>query len=204
VSARADLWRLALSGLCVMWVQYVLATWAPLLFLEAGVRELGQAGLFSSVQGVVGVAGLLGGGWLADRAARAGLGRRTVLLGSQVGLTAASLLLATTVQRGLSAAALLVGLVLVALTAWAVWGPSFAALSDLFTGRDLATAFGLYNSVCVIGAFVGPAVTGWTRDTTGSFAAGCYLSAAVALVGALFTMTPRPARGRSAGGGYNR
>jgi MFS-type transporter involved in bile tolerance (Atg22 family) len=57
-------------------------------------------------------------------------------------------------------------------------------LGDVAAGRELSTAFGLYNTVCVLGAVVGPAVTGWARDVTGSFAAGSYVCAAVALGGA--------------------
>jgi MFS family permease len=201
VVARGDLWWLALVGLCVMWVQYVLATWAPLLFMEAGVAELGRAGLYSSFQGLAGVGGLLLGGWMADRAERAGLGRRVVLLGTLVALAASTALLAAVVRRGPSAAALAAGLFLVALCAWGVWGPSFAVLGDTFPRRDLSTAFGLYNSVCVVGAFVGPAVTGWTRDVTGSFAAGCALAAGVAAAGVLATLAlPRaPGRGPDRG-----
>lgn len=85
-------------------------------------------------------------------------------------------------------------IVLVATSAWAVWGPSFAMLGEMFREHQLATAFGLYNTVCVLGAVVGPALTGWTRDLTGSFAAGCYLSAAVALGGGLLAFRIRGER----------
>ncbi|HXG02010.1 MAG TPA: MFS transporter, partial [Candidatus Binatia bacterium] len=64
-AAEPGLWLLAVVGAAGMWVQYVLATWAPLLFMEAGVEELGRAGSYSSVIGVAGVGGLVLGGWLS-------------------------------------------------------------------------------------------------------------------------------------------
>jgi predicted MFS family arabinose efflux permease len=184
VLRERDLWVLGAAGSTAMWVQYVFATWGPLLLMEAGVSELGRAGLFASLQGLAGVAGLLAGGWLADRAHRVGIGRRAVVVGTLATLAVATLTLAVAVQHALGAGVLTVLLFLVACSAWGVWGPSFAILGDVAAGRELSTAFGLYNTVCVLGAVVGPAVTGWARDVTGSFAAGSYVCAAVALGGA--------------------
>lgn len=187
-ASEPGLWLLAVVGAADMWVQYVLATWAPLLFMEAGVAELGRAGLYSSAIGVAGVGGLVLGGWLSDRARRAGRPRRVVVAGSLGALAAAMVGLALVVDRAPSAPAVGVAVVLAAVAAWAVWGPSFAMLGEMFGDRRLATAFGLYNTVCVLGAVVGPGLTGWARDLTGSFAAGCYVSAAVALAGGLLAL----------------
>jgi len=196
VLGQRDLWLLGLSATAVMWVQYVVATWAPVLFVEGGVSELGRAGLYSGLLGLAGVAGLLAGGWLGDVGARSGLSRRTVLAASYLPMTLATMALAVAVQRGAPVGALAAALAVVACCAWGVWGPSFALLGEVFSGRDVSTAFGLYNAVCVLGAVVGPALTGWTRDVTGSFAAGCYVSAAVALAGGAVVLAVRttPAR----------
>lgn len=193
VLRHTDLWLLGTSGATVMWVQYVLATWAPLLFLEAGVSELGRAGLYASLQGLAGVGGLLAGGWLADYADQHGLGRKAVLAASLTAVTAAMAVLAGLLAWRVSVVGLAVGLFLTAFCAWGVWGPAFALLGEVFHGRDLSTAFGLFNTLCVLGAMVGPAVTGWARDLTGSFAAAGFLSAAVALAGAVVTLLIRPA-----------
>jgi MFS family permease len=191
VLGQLDLWLLGVAGGAVMWVLYTLATWAPLLFMEAGVSELGRAGFYSSFMGLAGVGGLLIGGWLGDRARRSPLGRKGILVASLGALTAATLVLSLVVQRRPSVLALAAALGLVASCAWSIWGPSFALLSELFTGSDLATAFGLYNTVCVLGAVIGPGLTGWARDVTGSFVAGCYLSTAVALTGAVVVLLVR-------------
>ncbi len=192
VLRQSDVWLLGLSAAAVMWVQYVIATWAPLLFMEAGVAELSRAGFYASLQGLAGVGGLLAGGWLTDRAHRSGVGRKAVLAGSLAALTAAAMALALVIQRGPSVPVLAGALLLVAFCAWGVWGPSFAVLGEVVTGAELSTAFGLYNSVCVVGAVISPGLTGWTRDLTGSFVAGAYLCAAVALAGALATLPIRP------------
>ncbi|HXG02407.1 MAG TPA: MFS transporter, partial [Candidatus Binatia bacterium] len=114
--------------------------------------------------------------------------RRTVVAGGLGTVALAMVLLALVVDHAPSAPAVCAGVVLVALAAWAVWGPSFAMLGEMFDERELSTAFGLYNTVCVLGAVVGPGLTGWARDLTGSFAAGCYASAAVALAGGLLAL----------------
>jgi predicted MFS family arabinose efflux permease len=191
VLGQLDLWLLGLGGAAAMWVQYVVATWAPLLFMEAGVDELGRAGVYAGLIGLAGVIGLLIGGWLGDRARHWRLGRTGMLAAALGTLTAATIVLSLLVERRASVPALAAGLGLVAICAWSIWGPSFALLGDVVMGRDLSTAFGLYNTICVVGAIIGPGLTGWARDVTGSFVAGCYLCAAVALAGSAIVLPVR-------------
>lgn len=193
VVSEPDIWLLGIAAAATMWVQYVFATWAPLLFMEAGVTELGRAGLYASAQGLAGVAGLVAGGWLADRAQRRGLGRKIVVAGSLTALAAAMLALTVAVERGASVPVLAATLFAVSFCAWGMWGPSFAVMGEVFTGLELSTAFGLYNSLCVVGAIIGPALTGWTRDLTGAFVTGCYLCIVVALAGAVSALLVRSA-----------
>jgi predicted MFS family arabinose efflux permease len=193
VLAQPDLWVLGLTGTAVMWAQYALVTWAPLLFVEAGVRRLDRAGFLASLMGVGGVAGLLAGGALGDRARRRGLGHKVVVAGALAGVTVALAGLAVVVGTRASPAALLAALLAVSACAWAVWGPSFALLGETFAGDDLSTAFGLYNTLCVLGAAMGPLVLGWSRDVSGTFALGYWLSAAVAAGGAVAALAVRPA-----------
>jgi MFS family permease len=192
VVARRDLWILGLSGATVMWVQYVLATWAPLLFLEVGVADVGRAAAYASLQGVAGVAGLLAGGWLGDRARQAGVGHKVVVIGSVSAVALGMAGLGMAVGSG-QALAVGVAVFVTSFFAWSMWGPSFALLGEIIRGHDVSSGFGLFNTVCVVGAAVGPLVAGWTRDVTASFAGGCYVSALVALGGAALALTLRPA-----------
>lgn len=193
VLVERDLWLVALAGMAMMYVQYVLATWAPLLFMDVGVKEIGRAGFYSSLQGVAAVAGLLAGGWLGDRARRSGLTLKAVMLASTLGAAAAAAALALVLGAWRSPAPLAVALLLASGCAWSVWGPSFALLGEMFRPEEQGTAFGFYNAICVLGAVVGPVLTGWIRDFAGSFAAACVLAAVVALAGSVAAIATRPA-----------
>ncbi|MFQ5828521.1 MAG: hypothetical protein ACE5JD_05120 [Candidatus Methylomirabilia bacterium] len=57
----------------------------------------------------------------------------------------------------------------------------------------LGTAFGFTNTLWFIGALLGPVLTGWIKDVTGSFAWGFYLAAIGTAVGALVAFSLRPA-----------
>jgi predicted MFS family arabinose efflux permease len=193
VIGQPDLWVLGLSGMAVMWAQYAVATWAPMLFMQAGVRQLDRAAFLASLQGVAGVVGLLVGGMISDRARRRGVSHKVVAAVGLVGTAAGLAAMALVLQYNASATALLATLIAMAVCAWAVWGPSFALLGEVFAGDDVSTAFGLYNTLCVLGAAMGPVVLGWARDVTGSFAAGCWISGAVALGGAVAALGVTPA-----------
>jgi MFS family permease len=59
-----------------------------------------------------------------------------------------------------------------------------AAVGDSMGGRLAPAALGFVTVIFGVGQSVGPAVAGWMKDTTGTFA-GCFiLSAAVSLLGA--------------------
>lgn len=193
VAGQRDLWLLGLSGATLMWAQYSLATWAPMLFRQAGVGELDRAAFLASLQGLAGVGGLLAGGALSDRARRRGVSHKVVAAGGLLATAAALVAMALVLQARGSPAALLTTLLVVSACSWAVWGPSFALLGEVFAGDDLSTAFALYNTLCVLGAAVGPVVLGWARDVTGSFASGCVIAAALALVGTLAPLAVTPA-----------
>ncbi|MBI4637462.1 MAG: MFS transporter [Candidatus Rokubacteria bacterium] len=193
VVTQPDLWVLGLAGAAAMYAQYVLLTWTPLLFMEVGVREVSRAGLYASLLGLAAVGGLLLGGWAGDRARRQGFGHKVVLAAGLVGVGCAMLTVGLVLGRSRSAPALAIGLLAASCLVWSVWGPSFALLGEVFSGEDLSTAFGLYNTLVVFGAVLGPFLTGWARDWSGSFTVGIHLSAAVATAGAGIALLIRPA-----------
>jgi MFS family permease len=164
-----------------------------MLFMQAGVAALDRAAFLASLQGVAGVAGLLAGGVLSDRARRRGLSHKMVVAAGLVATAAALAAMALVLRAGGGPGALLATVVAMALGSWAVWGPSFALLGEVFAGEDVSTAFGLYNMLCVVGAAMGPVVLGWARDLTGSFVTGCWISTAIALGGAVAALAVRPA-----------
>ena len=193
VLAQPALWVLGLSGTAVMWAQYAVATWAPMLFMQAGVEQLERAAFLASLQGVGGVGGLWLGGALSDRARRRGVSHKVVASVGLVGTAASLGAMALVLRSSGSPAALLATVLALAVCSWAVWGPSFALLGEVFRGDDVSTAFGLYNMLCVLGAAMGPVVLGLSRDLSGSFAPGCAIAAAVAVLGAVAALAVTPA-----------
>jgi len=193
VLASRGVWVLGAAGACGIYVQLVLATWAPMFFIETGVHGLAQAGTLASVQGLAAVAGLVTGGWIDDRLGRRGARHTTVMAACLVALAASMGGMALALAHG-SLPGLGVALPVAAFFVWAIWGPVYALLSELVGAADLGVAFGLLTSLCFVGALVGPAVTGWARDLTGTFASGCAIAVAVALAGAaLAVLAPAPA-----------
>jgi len=192
VLGNGRLWLLGIVSGCGIYVQFVLAIWAPLFFQETGVEELGRAGTYASLQGPAAIAGLIVGGWTDDRVRRHGLGHSTVIA---VGLAALALSVAAMAGAigSRSPLWLAVALVVAGFFCWSIWGAVYPMLGDLVDRESLGTAFGLLNSVSFLGAIVGPPLTGWVRDAAGSFTPGCLLAALVALVGVVLSLTMRAA-----------
>src|SRR5262249_5653525 len=82
-----------------------------------------------------------------------------------------------------SIAGLAVVLFVAAFFCWSIWGAVYTLLALMVRPEELGTAFGFSNSISFVGAIVGPIATGWVRDLTGSFAAGCVLASILALAG---------------------
>ena len=191
VLAHPPLWILGIVGSCGIYVQFVLATWAPLFFQETGVEELGRAGAYASLQGVAAVAGLIAGGWTDDRLRRRGFGHTVVIAVGLVALALCVAAMAAAISYR-SPLALAVTLFAAAFFCWSIWPPTYALLGEMVRPQSLGTGFGLLNSVSFLGAVAGPPITGWVRDAAGSFAPGCLLAALVALVGAGLCLALRP------------
>lgn len=193
VAATPEVWVLGVVGIMPVYLQFVLATWGPLFFSEVGVTDLGRSALYASFQGVAAPFGLFTMGWLADRAQQRGFSRKvvialTILLGG-VSIGGLGAVLQAKGPAGLVAFFIMATSFFV----WGTWGPSYALLAERFPPGILGRAFGLYNTVCFTGAVVGPFLTGWIRDVTGSFAGGCYGAAVVAGLGAVVAMAIPPA-----------
>jgi ACS family tartrate transporter-like MFS transporter len=56
----------------------------------------------------------------------------------------------------------------------------------------------LFSFTSVVSAVVGPPLTGWIKDQTGSLAGGFYVAAGLALVGFLLSLVPADTSRRNA------
>jgi len=180
--ANGPLWLLALASLCAIANQFILATWAPLFFQEAGVTDVGRAGIYAALQGIAASLGMIVGGFTHDRLARRGFESKTVIVAGLAALALSMLAMAAVIaQRSVPALAIL--LFLAAFFCWSIWGAVYTLLGRMVRAEDLGAAFGWSNSISFLGAIVGPIATGWARDLTGSFSAGCLLAAVLAAAG---------------------
>jgi predicted MFS family arabinose efflux permease len=180
--ANGPLWLLALASLCAIANQFILATWAPLFFQEAGVTDVGRAGIYAALQGIAASLGMIVGGFTHDRLARRGFQSKTVIVAGLAALALSMLAMAAVIaQRSVPALAMLV--FLAAFFCWSIWGAVYTLLGRMVRAEDLGAAFGWSNSISFLGAIVGPIATGWARDLTGSFSAGCLLAAVLAAAG---------------------
>jgi MFS family permease len=194
-----DFWLLAVSGMVPIYVQFLLATWGPALFVEAGVRDLARSASLASLQGLTAPAGLLVSGLVADRLHARGYHRKLVIALALVGSVGAVLAMSLVIQgygqeRG---AAFLLTLAVLATSffIWCCWGPAYAILGDLFPPSVLGRAFGAFNTICFLGAVASPHVTGWLRDLSGSFVAGLHGAAALSALAVVGMMAlDRPFR----------
>ena len=194
-----DFWLLGATGIMPVYIQFVLATWAPLFFAELGVADLARSASLASLQGVPAPFALALSGFLADRFHRHGFPRKLIiaatLLLSALSVTAMGLLVHV---RG--PAWLLIAFMLAAsFFFWCAWGPAYAIFGELFPSSVLGKAFGLYNSTCFLGAIVGPVLTGYIRDITGSFAASLFAAGVLCLLSVMTAMALGPAGGVARG-----
>ncbi len=193
VVGRRDLWTIALAGLTPVSIQFILGTWAPLMFAEIGVTELGRSAFYASLQGIPAPFGLLIMGWLGDRVHRRGISRKVVSVATILLAGCSFAGVGLVVQAKGSAEILAALILLTSFFFWGTWGPLYAILSEIVPAPLLGAAFGFHNTICFVGALMGPIITGWIKDVTGSFAWGCYVAAMAALVGAVLAFAVHPA-----------
>jgi MFS family permease len=98
---------------------------------------------------------------------------------------AAGILLASMISNPLL---MLVGFSLCAAGAWASAPVLWGLPAKLLVGTGAAVGLALYNSVGLLGGFVGPYVTGWLRDSTGDYRAAFFAMAGVLVLGGLIAV----------------
>lgn len=79
-------------------------------------------------------------------------------------------------------------LVLVNVGISAAKAPLWAMPGMFLSGAGAAAGIAMINSLGNLGGFVGPAVIGWLKNSTGSYAAGLYVVAATLAVSSIVTL----------------
>ena len=189
--ADPTLLRMNLAGFCVLYGWWVLLSWGPVFFqTERGV-SLTASGLYTLVIAVTAIPAGLGLGRLSDR-----LGRKRIIL-SMLPLSALTLF---GVPHVFSPAGLLLVLLAYGLVGKLTWDPlAIAWLGDYVSTRRpeaVGSAVGLFSFFSVMSAVVGPPVTGWIKDLTGSLAGGFYLAGGLALAAFFLSAGLADSRGK--------
>jgi predicted MFS family arabinose efflux permease len=177
--------RMNLSGFCVLYGWFVLLSWGPVFFqTERGV-SLTMSGLYTLVIAVTAIPSGLAMGRLSDR-----MGRKRIIL-TLLPLMALTLAAVPQVQ---SRGGMLLVLLAYGLVGKLAWDPvGIAWLGDYVSQRQpgaVGAAVALFSFTGVLSAVIGPPVTGWIKDVTGSLAGGFYLAGALALVAFGLSLAP--------------
>jgi ACS family tartrate transporter-like MFS transporter len=141
-----------------------------LLFVPQIIKSLGASnmntGYATSLAYVCGAVSMVLCGWLSDRLRD----RRWLLFATCVLATAGLAIAGATMGTWWS----LAGMCLATAGFYGTKGPFWAMPSMFLTGAAAAGGIAFINAFGNIGGAVGPALVGWLKDVTGSYAGGLY------------------------------
>ena len=178
-----NIWYVYIAFIAVLWNLWFFSFWSVQIVKEAAHSSLVAAGLTAAFNAGAGIIGFPIGGWLADRRARQGKGRKPLAIVCAVVHTILAVAFGLTIMGGQPSLVLL-GLILF------TSGLFFNALQpivhgitgDLVPDDQRGSAFGIFNLIAEIGAVASPVVSGILRDATGSWAPGVFVAAGVMAV----------------------
>ncbi len=177
--------RMNLSAFCVLYGWWVLLSWGPVFFQSERNIGLTMSGFYTLVIAVTAIPSGLFLGRLSDR-----IGRKRIIL-TMLPLMAFTLVAIPQVH---SRTAMLATLMAYGLVGKLAWDPlAISWLGDYVARRRpeaVGTAVALFSFISVLSAVVGPPLTGWLKDLTGSLAGGFYVAAGLTLVGFVLSLGP--------------
>lgn len=158
---------------------YTLGIWAPQIIKSFGLSNL-EVGLLNAVPPTVAVVAMYLWSWHSDRTAE-----RTWHVVLPCLVAAFGLLLA-----GVSGTVLAVvaALTLVNVGISAAKPPLWSMPTLFLAGPAAATGIATINSIGNLGGFAGPAMIGWIKDQTGSYAGGLYFVGGLLMLSAVLTL----------------
>ena len=188
ISMRKALMNPVIGKLFLIWGTWDITwwgfiSWVPSYLYSGRSFSLEKTGLFASLPFAVGIIGMLGAGYAADRIAK----RRTVIMVCLVG-NATFLTLLAFAKSPAAAIACLVG---VGFFLPAIYGPFWSLPMQLLPSSLMGAGAGLINFAGQIAGFVSPIVIGYTVAVTGTYTAGFLFLAAAAVTCLLITATLR-------------
>jgi ACS family tartrate transporter-like MFS transporter len=158
---------------------YTLGVWAPQIIKQFGLSSL-AVGFLNALPATIAVVIMILWARHSDRT-----GERTWHVVLACLLSAVGLALAGMAS---GVAAVLVALTLVNVGISSSKPPLWSMPTMFLSGSAAAAGIATINSIGNLGGFVGPAMIGWIKDQTGSFAGGLYFVAALLVLSAVLTL----------------
>jgi MFS transporter, ACS family, tartrate transporter len=158
---------------------YTRGVWAPQIIKSFGLSNM-QVGFLNAVPPTIAVIAMYLWSWNSDRTNERTWHVVIACLAAAVGLALAA------VSSGV--AAVIAALVLVNVGISAAKPPLWSMPTLFLAGPAAASGIATINSIGNLGGFVGPAMIGWIKDQTGSFAGGLYFVGALLLLSATITL----------------
>lgn len=174
-----------LAAFCALYGWWVILSWGPVFFQTERGLSLTMSGFYTLVIAITAIPSGLLLGRLSDH-----IGRKRIIL-VMLPLMALTLVALPQVrsQGGMFLALMAYGVV-----GKLAWDPlGIAWLGDYMAQNRpeaVGAAVALFSFTSVLSAVVGPPLTGWIKDLTGSLAGGFYLAGGLALVGFVLSLKP--------------
>ena len=158
---------------------YTLGIWAPQIIKQMGVSSM-TVGVLNAIPPIVSVVAMILWSRHSDR-----VGERTwhVVLACLAAATGLCIAVSSNGLVGLIAA-----LTLVNIGISCAKPPLWSMPTMFLSGSAAATGIAAINSIGNLGGFAGPAMIGWLKDRTGSFAGGLYFVAGLLVLSAVLTL----------------
>jgi MFS transporter, ACS family, tartrate transporter len=157
---------------------YTLGIWSPKIIKELGVSSM-TVGLLNAIPPSVSVLAMVLWARHSDRT-----GERSWHVILPCLMAAAGLVMAGTISGMVG---LILALTLVNIGISCAKPPLWSMPTLFLSGPAAAAGIATINSLGNLGGFAGPAVIGWLKDVTGSFAGGLYFVAGLLVVSAVLT-----------------
>jgi MFS transporter, ACS family, tartrate transporter len=170
---------------------YTLGIWAPTIIKQLGLSSM-TVGLLNAIPPTVAVVATVLWSWHSDRT-----GERTWHVVLACLLASAGLVLA---GRAAGVAGVVAALTVVNIGITSSKPPLWSMPTLFLSGSAAAAGIATINSIGNLGGFVGPAMIGWIKDRTGSFAGGLYFVGGLLVLSAVLTLVLAGAARRTPSG----
>ncbi|MDE2362920.1 MAG: MFS transporter [Hyphomicrobiales bacterium] len=167
---------------------YTLGVWAPQIIKSFGLSTT-AVGYLNAVPPTVAVIAMYLWSWNSDRTNERTWHVVVACLVAAIGLVLAGV--------STSVVSVVAALVLVNVGISAAKPPLWSMPTLFLSGPAAAAGIATINSIGNLGGFVGPAMIGWIKEQTGSFAGGLYFVAGMLVVSAALTLALSRSVGRA-------